>query len=509
MAKLFKKTIVRYLDANGKRVAKDAPDARKVTEESSKWYGRISGKPDPVPLCSLKTAAQQMYNKLLGDAAKGSVGLADPFSEHHRRRLVEHLADFEAVLHADGAGEKHVQQTASYVRRIIEECGFVFTPDLSASRVQQFLFDLQKPVRTLPELEKGKEEYTPREAAAALRASVAAVGKLVRYHRLAATGKASARRLPRGTVDTLRTLRTTGKGVRTANLHLVAIKSFVHWMVKDERTGSNPLAYLSGGNDQKDRRHDRRALPLHELRAIVQAARESELIFRGLTGADRAILYSVAAASGFRVSELASLQPSAFQLDAAPPVVTLRADEAKNGQVAIQPLPTDVAEAMRSYLAGRPPHRPLWPSDWQNRAAEMLRIELDAVGIPYVVDGPNGPLYADFHALRHSFVALLDKAGVSLKQAMQLARHSDPKLTMARYGRAQLADLGAAVASLPALLTTDAPAPMHDIAQDLERINTAWPTLSASVRAAIVALVKDGSRKENGNPAATKVQQSA
>src|SRR5262249_21517077 len=45
----------------------------------------------------------------------------------------------------------------------------------------------------------------------------------------------------------------------------------------------------------------------------------------------------------------------------------------------------------------------------------------------------------------------LDKAGVSLKQAMQLARHSDPKLTIARYGRAQLHDLSSAVDCLPAL----------------------------------------------------------
>lgn len=36
---------------------------------------------------------------------------------------------------------------------------------------------------------------------------------------------------------------------------------------------------------------------------------------------------------------------------------------------------------------------------------------------------------------------------------MQLARHSDPTLTMAVYGRAQLHDLVAAVRWLPALLT--------------------------------------------------------
>jgi hypothetical protein len=82
----------------------------------------------------------------------------------------------------------------------------------------------------------------------------------------------------------------------------------------------------------------------------------------------------------------------------------------------------------------------------------MLRIDLDAAGIPYTVEGPDGPLYADFHALRHSYIAMLDRSGATLKEAMQLARHSDPKLTMAVYGRAQLHDLAGAVGRLPGLL---------------------------------------------------------
>jgi hypothetical protein len=84
----------------------------------------------------------------------------------------------------------------------------------------------------------------------------------------------------------------------------------------------------------------------------------------------------------------------------------------------------------------------------------MLRIDLEAAGIPYIVQGPDGPLHADFHSLRHSFVALLDRAGASLKQAMQLARHSDPKLTMKRYGRAHLHELAGVVGQLPEFIGT-------------------------------------------------------
>src|SRR5262249_24862075 len=106
----------------------------------------------------------------------------------------------------------------------------------------------------------------------------------------------------------------------------------------------------------------------------------------------------------------------------------------------------------------KPAGEPVWPGTWADGdAAEMLRIDLEAAGVPYVVEGPDGPLYADFHSLRHSYIALLDRSGATLKEAMQLARHSDPKLTMAVYGRAQLHDLGKAVVRLPTLTGSDSP----------------------------------------------------
>jgi integrase len=95
-----------------------------------------------------------------------------------------------------------------------------------------------------------------------------------------------------------------------------------------------------------------------------------------------------------------------------------------------------LAAALRSYLAGRSSALPLWPGTWTGKAAEMLGVDLAAAGVPYVVEGPDGPLHADFHSLRHGFIAMLDRSGAMLKEAMQLARHSDPKLTMAVYGRA-------------------------------------------------------------------------
>src|SRR5262249_35463288 len=93
----------------------------------------------------------------------------------------------------------------------------------------------------------------------------------------------------------------------------------------------------------------------------------------------------------------------------------------------------------------------VWPGTWYTKGYKMIQPDLDAAGIPYVTDGPDGPRYADFHSLRHTYVASLDRAGATLKEAMQLARHSAPKLTMGCYGRAQLHDLGAVVGRIPPL----------------------------------------------------------
>ncbi len=118
------------------------------------------------------------------------------------------------------------------------------------------------------------------------------------------------------------------------------MKQFAAWLVQDSRRAAdNPLAHLSGGHVKLDRRHDRRPLPLEDLRRVFQAAAASVHPFRGLSGRDRAALYAVASASGFRAEELSSLNPSAFDLTADAPTVALAAADAKNGRTAIQPLP--------------------------------------------------------------------------------------------------------------------------------------------------------------------------
>ena len=56
--------------------------------------------------------------------------------------------------------------------------------------------------------------------------------------------------------------------------------------------------------------------------------------------------------------------------------------------------------------------------------------------------------YADFHALRHSFITMVGKSGVSPREHQDLARHSTYALT-SRYSHSRFYDLAAAVQSLP------------------------------------------------------------
>jgi integrase len=448
----------RFKDRKGKTV--EAPlndDGTRIQLLSKKWYGEYKdadGVEQCVPLSTDKTAAGQMLAELVKKAELGKAGISDPFEAHRKRPLAEHLADFEADLKAKGSTPKQVRLKIGRIRRLLKGCQFVFMADLSASRVQQYLADLRENGRVLPSLDPAKESFTRAELAQSIGVKAATVNTLVRRHRLEASGNGKARRFPRSTAVALHERLGRGAGIQTANYYLREIKAFCRWLVKDRRAADNPLAHMQGGNARQDRRHDRRALPLEELRLVIQAAQQSDRDFRSLLGPDRAILYSLACASGFRASELASLSPDSFALDDEPPTVTLFAEHAKNGKTAVQPLPPDIVDTLRDYLAARSAAQPIWPGTWPEKAAEMLRFDLEAAGIPYVVEGPDGPLHADFHSLRHSYIALLDKSGATLKEAMQLARHSDPKLTMAIYGRAQLHDLGQAVRKLPALLET-------------------------------------------------------
>lgn len=406
MAHLVRQQKTFYVDRDGRRVPKGTPGAVKKNEKSAKWYGvGVPGYPAKkrFPLATDKAVARRMLDDLVRGAERGQAQL--PSLDASRRSLTYHLADFENAVALGLASRSRsarrrpaAQQVGVLVQRlreVLDECGFKSAADLNA----------------------------------------AAPSKLASYldRRLAIAKR-----------------RDGGISQQTAQFYLSAARRFAWWL--STKAGLPVRADLFDEvpcfDPKSDRRHARRDVTPAELASILDAARSGGQVYRGLTGEDRYHLYLTAFATGFRVAELAALHPESFDLDGPAPVVVLAAKHTKNKKVARQPIPVGVANQLRPYLATKPVSKPVWGGTWVEKAAKMLRLDLAAAGVPYVVNTPEGPRYADFHALRHSYLSALASAGVGVKELQELARHSDPRLTLGIYTHVRPEALGASIALL-------------------------------------------------------------
>jgi integrase len=457
MATLYRPKIVEYRLADGsyrtqdgKRVTKDTPGAIKSSRRSTKWYGRYTdgaSRPKRVPLSESKETSRRMLAKIAGDAQLASVGITDPFAEHRARPLLEHLEDFRRYLEAKGNTSEYVAKTQSRIRTLITACRFKSLNDLEAAPVVEFLGGLKERARPRTELDEAKDWYTRAEMTTVLGIHMGSVARMLRRIGLTGQGNGKARRYPQAVVTQLQERLSLGTGLTTCNHYLTAGKAFTRWLARNRRIAIDPLAYLARQNVEVDLRHERRALPSKLFDRFIQATATGRT-FRGLTGADRLVLYTLAAHTGLRAKELGSLEPASFQLTGNSPTVTVQAAYSKRRRKDVQPLRTDVAEMMRQYIAVKPRHSKLWPGTWKSVAAEMLRVDIAAAGIPYQDDSGR---YFDFHAMRGQFISLLAARGVHPKVAQALARHSTISLTMDYYTHLDVLDVAGALDKLPEL----------------------------------------------------------
>src|SRR5262249_35898447 len=154
----------------------------------------------PVPLCRDKGASQKLLNKLLTDATMREHGAGDPYAEHRKRPLDDHLADFGAALQAKGDTADHVGLTLARLRAVIDGTGAARLADLDAGKAGNWLTALRADREPAP-LPEGQELFKLAEVAELLGVTPAAVSKAVQRNRLEAVGKGKARRFPRATVE--------------------------------------------------------------------------------------------------------------------------------------------------------------------------------------------------------------------------------------------------------------------------------------------------------------------
>jgi integrase len=423
MSSLFKSKTVAYRDAHGKPVPRGSPGARKVVIVSKKWYGRYK---DPATgrwvvrsLHKDKTRAWQkladLESKSKKEMERGEVcremGIKPETYEQQKRPLAEHLDDYNRFLTDKGSSQRQIDQVVARVHQVLDGCGFVSIGDINASFILGWLADRRKAPPA-----KGKRQLSK----------------------------------------------------RTSNHYLSAVKSFSRWLVKNRRAQEDPLTHLEGMNPDDDIRHARRDLPAEDFDRFIEATRKGK-VFRGLTGADRAVLYLLAANTGLRRSELASLTPQSFDLVAAMPAVVVEAGYSKHRRRDVQPLRADVVVMMKEYLKGKAVGKPVWPGTWKERTNRMVERDLAAAKAAWVDEARSdrekkeraradrlnyedaGGHFFDFHSLRHQFISNLARAGVHPKQAQTLARHSKIDLTMNVYTHMGIADAAGALEHLPAL----------------------------------------------------------
>jgi len=396
MARLYKPVITRYLNPQtGRRCRKTDPGAVKKNVKSRTWRGAFrdaDGILHDIKLCTNKSASRQMLNEAEAAALAGEAGR---LQAERRRPLSEHLADFRRHLEAKGNTAGHVRQTLTRLEGLCNGCRF----------------------RRLPEIDCDR--------AAAWLAAKRDAGELA---------------------------------TQTTNYYVAAARQFGNWLMQSGRAAHNPFRHLQKLNAAADVRVERRAISADELSRLIRTTAESNRTFRGLTGTDRAMLYATAAYTGLRASELASLTERSFDLTADPPTITVAAAYSKRRRRDVLPLHPVLAERLAGWVSDKQKDEPtvafdknaatptLWPGTWRERAAEMLRADLQTADIPHTDD--EGRTF-DFHALRHTFVTMLASSGVHPKTAQTLARHSTITLTMDRYAHVGLRDPAGALEKLP------------------------------------------------------------
>lgn len=316
-------------------------------------------------------------------------GILDPRFTAAVKPLSEHVGDWERSLTASGRTEKHVSGSAGAVRELLETLGWVFWSDLDAGEAENALAKLRNEGR---ELKKGKRR------------------------------RLSARR---------------------SNAMLGALRQFSRWMVREGRAAENPLERLRPLNAETDRRHVRRAFRIEELRRLIAAA-EAGPVVRGMLGAERALLYRLAAESGLRAGELRALTRGSFDLDGL--TVTVEAATAKNRRRDVLPIRAETAAMLGRHLARKAPAAPAFTMPEPTRTAEMIRVDMDAAGIAPVDEFGR---VLDFHSLRATCATLLAEAGVPLTTAQAILRHSDVRLTARVYTTRFRDTEASAVARLP------------------------------------------------------------
>ncbi len=427
----------------GKRCKPTEPGAVKHQGRSPCWFGVYKdehGHEKEVRLSEHKDTAKRMLAELQRQADLARAGLGDPFAAHRRRPLSEHVEEFLQGLAATGRGAKRVQRVRQQLQTVFAEAKAELLEHVTGDAVTRAIGRLAEKREYIPNLPQ-RETFGLAELAGLLGCNRETAGRAAQRLGFGGGRRGKTRTLTREQAQAVAE-HLTGFGVGSRNAYLTACKQFSRWAQQERRIPADPLSHLRRQSADADRRHRRRALTQPQFEAFVAAAAGGPTS-HGLTGPQRLILYVTAAMTGLRAGELASLTSQSFDWQRG--TVTVEATVSKHRREDVLVLRPDLLEMLRQYCVGIAATQSLWPGNWHLQAAEMVRVDLEAAGIPYL----EGGRVFDFHALRGLLGSYLAAAGVHPRVAQELMRHSDIKLTMGVYTSLDVLDVRGALDKLP------------------------------------------------------------
>jgi integrase len=229
------------------------------------------------------------------------------------------------------------------------------------------------------------------------------------------------------------------KSAKTLSDYLAAGSGLLNWMKSTGLLKVNPLEGVKRVDGRGKETFKRRAFTEDEMGRLL-----------AVVGPRRPV-YLAAVHTGLRRGELTQLRWGDVHLDGDPPYQIVRAATAKNRKETVPPL---VAELVQELWGLRPAG-----VDGGVRAFNRLvpnrdtvKRDLERAGI---VRADSQVRRVVFHSLRHTFITNLRKSGLSLRVAMEAARHSDQRLTDHVYTNVSGLPVGDIVKILPRYLKRD------------------------------------------------------
>lgn len=408
MASLQKINITRYVDRAGNRVAKGTKGAKKVKEESSKWYCcyRIGRKQVRIPLATDKEASQVMMADHLRQRERGQAGMVDPYKVHLDRSIVEHVADYLAVVKATTRSVQYQKDVARILGLFIDGSGAKTLREVTPDRVSRYLASLKTGATA--------RNYVRRVVVMLLN-WCESVGRLDRNP------------VTKHTVKTARKDRRRLRRALPAEDILRLLDAVRAYPLKSASTNR-------GGRNARKNPAERQA----RLKPETVARLEQR-------GRERWLMYRLAILTGLRRIELSRLRVSHLELGQVPRI-NLPGHLTKNGKPARIMLVPSLAADLQQWITdtGKGPSDAVVRVPGTANLSRLHRSHLALAGVTYEVDGR----FADFHSLRMSANVVLRKAGIPAKERQLFLRHGKLELTTETYDDESATEMAEVVKAL-------------------------------------------------------------